>query len=846
MKMSLGKKIVLLIAVLLIIPIYINQNTAVANAATPAFTNKSVVINGVGKTYQLKIKNTVKGSTYKWSSSDRNIATITSKGLVTAMNKGTTTLKCKITYSSKKTQTISCTVTVKIPVVKVPAVGIKINNAVKVGGSHKLLVGESFKFTCLMTPSNTTDMVYWSVGEDSKDCIKVDTLGNVTGLKAGKAILTARAASSESTKSVVTDVVIIDVVNPSSSVLSADIVSSNVIKVVFDSPIDSSTVIGTNNKLLDNISVSLKKNTKDVLASDPGTLTAALSSDLKTLTITSSNMFSGNYGINISSAVKTTGGLSIVEFNKTITYVDTVGPAISSVDLDDSGMIDVIKFTEPINITNIKASNAALVPSGTVTTFDASTLDIINNKLNYVLSSDKQSLTINLSKIAVSDYGKTFSAILSGITDLAGNAPASFTLPIYLHTDNTPKAQAQPLYITRSSYTTLTATFNRAIQTPGIAIVNGTSIVGVVDINDNKKVNYTLDASSVSLRGNQIIAIGYWNGYNVISTDTTAQQQKTFTVDFTVDTTIPVLMSFDYDGSTAILTLTYNKAVNLKSASSIFSTTLKTVTDDIVSGTNINYTKIASTDDKVIKLQLSNITLLGSYIINLEEGFVIDNFNNKSPAKSITISNSNGTSAGLPGPYAVYQSTTNLSQITLEFANKLDVTSAQDISNYKIAGVTIISAVVTKNTSDNGATVILTVADGTIDVSLERPITINGVKGYNGSYSAISSFTKTVMLNENKKPILISTTFDTTTRNRICLTFSEELKGTMTVTVTQVGTSITYTGTITVSGSKVYITLDGAPTNGVYLNINVVSNTLTDLSGNATNMSTSLGVVVTY
>jgi hypothetical protein len=833
---------------MLIIPLFWNQGTVVANAATtPTLVKSKVEIVGVGETYQLGIKNKVAGSKYKWSSSDTKIAKVTSKGLVTTVNKGSTNIKCKITYPSKKTKTLSCKVTVTIP-----ATEIAISNAVELKGSHKMTLGQTFDFNTTITPANSSDKVFWSIEDGDADCIRIDnnTEGTITATKAGTVVLRATAAKTATqaaaNNSIINDAVIIEVVGPTATVRSAEITNSTEIKVVFDSPVDKNTVIGLNNKLSDNIEISLRTDTKKVLANDPGELTASLSADLMTLTISATNMFDGIYGINFTSKILTTSGVAMEQYYKQLNYIDTTAPAILAVELDDTGMSTIIRFTEAVDLTSFKVTNATVL-SGVA---ESGTISTINNKLNYIASADKKSLTINLSKISSSDYGKTFSVVFAGIKDLSGNAPSSYTLTAIVRTDVSLKAQAVPISIVRTSYNTLTATFTRAIEYGGmITINNGISIQGVVDSMNNKKVNYSIAESEALLSGIQTVTIGLFNSYNVNPNDTSAQKMKNFSVNFTVDKSNPLLLSYEFDASTGILTLTYNKDIIINATSGIFSSTLATITDDIKSGTNITYTSLVVADNnKVLKLKMGNMSLMGNYTFSLDAGFAVDNYKNLSMPRTVTISNANETSSELPGPYMVSQSTTYLSEIYLEFADKIDVLSAQTISNYHIAGVTIISAQVKNNTTDSGSTVLLTVADGSIDVTVERPITITGIKGYNGSYTAITSYSSMVLLKDNKKPYFINpAVFDKLARNIIQLNFSEQIQGTLTVKVTQLTGGIVITNTVSVSGNSAYINLDFMPTANAYLKIEVITNKITDLSGNpASAMSTTLGVVAAY
>lgn len=836
MKMRFSRKIALILSLALLLPYLLDHNAVEAfAAATPTFKESKFEIIGEGSTHQLEIKDKVSGSKYKWSSSDKKVAKVSSKGLVTAVGKGSATIKCVITYPNSKTKTITSKATVTVP-----ADEIRINNAIEVNGAHILLVGESFDFNNDIVPAGSSYITYWSIGGGDASCIRIDDTasGKVTALKPGKVILKATSAKSTKAddlkKSIINDAIIIEVKTPTATVNSAEIIGSTEIRVVFDSPVDASTIIGANGNLLSNIEITLRKNTKGVLAKDPGVLKASLSADSRVLTITSQNMFDGEYGINFTSAIKTTGGVAIEEYYKQITFVDTLGPTIKGVTLDDSGVIATIEFSEAVDFTNLKVSNAAIVNSGSA---DPVTINKLNNRLNYIASTDKKSLTINLSGIAAVDYNKIFMVTFSGIKDLAGNMPPTYTLTTTLYTDTTPKPQARPIMATRTSYNVITVTFDKAIQSPGFIMINsGNMILGVVDSKENRKVNYTMSDNEALLSGIQPVSLISWSGYNVSPTDTLASQMyKLPGVDFTADKTNPFLLSYEFDTETSILTLTYNENVTLTATSGIFSSTLKTNTDEIYSGTNITYTKMESTDNRVVKLLLGNLTRLGNYTFAIEQGFVVDNFRNYSLRRdNIVISNTGGSTAELPGPYAITQSSTNLSQIQLEFVNMIDVASATNVANYSIPGVTIVSAAVTNNNKTSGATVLLTVAEGSIDITLERPITIKGIMGFNGSFSAMETFPpQMIELKDNKKPYLIGNPEYNKSANVIKFNFSEAMKGSMAVRVTQMGTyPIELPNTIALSGNSVLVTLNTIPTPGNALRIEFLSNTLTDTSGN--------------
>ncbi len=846
MSIRFSKKLAMLLVFMLCMPIIWNHSTTVASAATtPTFAKSKIDLAGVGQIYQVEIKNKVAGSKYKWSSSDSKIVKVSSKGVLTTVKGGSVTVKCVITYPTKKTKTLSCKV-----YVTVPATGLKISNATEVKGAHVMTLGTTFDFETILTPAVTTDKVYWAIGHGDPECVRIDDAekGVVTATKLGKVTLVASAVSTvtaaEAKKSIVNDAIIVEVVGPTATVKSADIVSANEIKVVFDSAVDKSTIINASNKLTNNITLSLISGSD---SADPGTLTPSLSADMTTLTITSKNMLSGVYGINFTEGIKTTGGVAMEPYYKQLSYVDTTPPAMVGVLLDDTGYISKIQFSEPIDITNLKASNAQ--PTAGTYQAESATISILNNKLNYTLSGDKKTLNINLSTIASTDYNKTFSVVLSGIKDLAGNVPASVYYTVIVRTDTTPKPQAVPTSLVRTSYNVVTAYFTRGIKTPGmLSLNNGAYVTGVVDIVDNKKVNYTISEADATLTGSIKAFLTNWDSYNVVTTDMTSYNGRTLYVNFTADTVKPVLINYEFDAEKNYLTLTYSEAVKPMLETGIIMASIKTLTDDIQPGTNITYTTEAVPDNNnVVKLKLNNMTILGTYTFTLGEGFVIDSFRNRSDSRQFAISNGTSTSTELPGPYSIIQSATNLNQITVEFANKIDVASAQNISNYSIAGVTVISAQVVKNTAENGATVLLTIADNSVEVTVERPVTIKGIMGYNGSFSAITTYSGSVTLKENKKPYLVSTSFDRNSRNTIQMTFNEQIQGTIAVKVTELTTGLEIGSTTTVSGSTVNIKLSYTPANGSYLRVQILSADITDASGNSVApMSSVFGVVASY
>jgi hypothetical protein len=876
MRINRWKRIGFLLVLGILLPLFWNQSAVtVKAAAAPKFKEEQVEISGIGELYQLQILNKNDKSTYQWSSSNEAVAKVSNKGLITTKNKGSARIRCKITDASGKTTNLYCDVTVIIP-----ATEIEINNATNVNGAHIMMVGESYNFNRTITPANSSDMTYWSLDASDEGAninavrINNSSNGTVTALRRGKIVLVATAAKEASAESAeesyVKDAIIIEVVGPSAEVISAEMVNSRTIRVVFGTAIRESTVIRAGGRLTNNIAVARLTGPSGNEAADPGILTASLSSNLRTLTITAGNGFNGYYGITFTNGILTTEGVAIYKDYAELSYsdgtseedtdyddigddtdyddtepdIDMDAPAVASIGLDDTGMTTIITFTEKMDFSNFQVGNARVM-SGTASV-QPSTISYLNNKLNYNFSSDGKSIFINLSGISQDDYNKTFIVTISGITDIGGNELADDSFDAGIRTDTAPRAQARPISVVRSSYNTVTATFTRSIRTPGYAYINNISYCyGKVNPENDRQVIYTISAYDSTLTGMQTVSIGYWDSYNVISTDTYANQMYSFNVFFTTETVRPVLLTYSFNPDLKILTLTYSENVRLNFDQGILAFTMTSRQYNGNTGYS-NYSE-AGTMNNVIAIALSNMTLYGDYTFTLPEGFAVDDYRNQSYSRTITINNGSQAEDAnkLAEPYSIHQSDVNHSLVYIEFADKLDVAAALDPINYNLSGAAIEEVKLISNNTD-GAVVQLILVKGSITASGDRRIMISGLKGYNGSSSEMNPYTTQISLIENVDPGLKSVTYDPVAKNIIRLTFTEAIKGNIILSVQERSTGYAIGSTATVSGDTVIITLGGVPADGTYLRIYVHENGITDLNDNESTISPVLNAFVNY
>ena len=151
--------------------------------------NKSSVTVNKGKTYQLKatvFPSNASNKAVTWSSSDKEIATVNSNGVVTAKKGGKVVITCK---TNDKSMTSKCTVTVYESVSKITLSA----------SSVTLIVGKNKTLTAKVSPSTALNKsIKWSSSDNS--IASVDSNGKIKALKGGTVTITARSKDNTSVK----------------------------------------------------------------------------------------------------------------------------------------------------------------------------------------------------------------------------------------------------------------------------------------------------------------------------------------------------------------------------------------------------------------------------------------------------------------------------------------------------------------------------------------------------------------------------------------------------------------------------------------------------------------------
>ena len=173
---------------------YANENgftfTALDKEVESVDLNKHTLVLGVGQAYTLRPIVTPEGAetTFKWKSSKKDIATVTSLGKVTGRAVG----KATVTVTTANGKTYSCTV-----VVKQAPDNITLNKS-----EMTLGVGQMYTLQSTLTPSDSATYQQWTSSD--KTVAVVNDKGRVTGKKVGTATITVKTTNGHTATCVVT------------------------------------------------------------------------------------------------------------------------------------------------------------------------------------------------------------------------------------------------------------------------------------------------------------------------------------------------------------------------------------------------------------------------------------------------------------------------------------------------------------------------------------------------------------------------------------------------------------------------------------------------------------------
>jgi len=176
-----GTFLIKVVAMALVFAMCMSTITVEAATANMWLKNYYLTVN-VGKTGNIAIKANTTGKKVTYSSSNKKVATVSSKGVVTGVKAGKATITVKAGNVTRK-----CIVTVKSNWVSVKSLSFDCE-------FYPIDIGQTYYNEISIYPSNASNQTIKYSSSDPS-IAKIDSKGNVTGLKQGEVIITAKASN---------------------------------------------------------------------------------------------------------------------------------------------------------------------------------------------------------------------------------------------------------------------------------------------------------------------------------------------------------------------------------------------------------------------------------------------------------------------------------------------------------------------------------------------------------------------------------------------------------------------------------------------------------------------------
>lgn len=405
--------------------------------------------------------------------------------------------------------------------------------------------------------------------------------------------------------------------------------------VTFASPVDQTTVVDANGKILkSNIKITSEgsghNTNSQIVSSDE--LYGTFSPDKRTLTVkrefNNDKNFNGQYRVVITNNVKTSDGVEFVPYDNTVTLHDNVNPEVISTTYDSVNGVVKIMFSEPLKTKPTITIKGGLLGNKPAEEFNTSSELQLNETNRSLVTISYNALKIH--RLVDTDYpdGATYKLTIRSATDFKDNMQLDgqyvdrdiHIKPIYegfkvdkvveLNTDNKPGINEYLVY------------FNEKIFRPS---VDNFSIEGVAEKASDAML-VTNPETNVS--DQKVVKVVFGNGYINKGNTVTGLADQTLVVkdvkaqsgavlpenvaNVTVrDNTAPKLISTtikddEDDNSKIKITFKFDEKLNLKSDSKILTSDTLVQTFEFTS--NMEYLDV---NGKVQKVSLSNNALTG-------------------------------------------------------------------------------------------------------------------------------------------------------------------------------------------------------------------------------------------
>ncbi|PLS17833.1 hypothetical protein CVD28_09030 [Bacillus sp. M6-12] len=567
---------------------------------------------------------------------------------------------------------------------------------------------------------------------------------------------------------------------------SVKAVNGKQIEVKFNGAVKKSSVIQSGNPdtLVNGVFTINELTTDNVVANavdSADSLSASLSADGKTLTITADTFFDGRYEVVAKAdAIEAADGKKLAGFTGVVTVNDTVKPSVTGVTYPNAKTARV-NFSEPLSAEGLITAKYADGTTAAVTP---------------VFTAGKAYIDLNVSALTAN---KEATVTIVGAKDAKGNIATPNPISVTVKKDTSDVTAPAVQSVTPTSATSFDLKLSEAVSKAAAAdLAAGVSLgaikVGTTDVTANAAVD-SEDPTVIHVTG-----LSALTGLRTISVEANAL------VDFSgnLNAAFSQVVSFDADQaeptieSTSVetinnvkyLVVNFNENVTPVAAKALVFNYVRdngerastTITTNAVAGTQGEATLHNAVNgvSKSIKINLGSLAS-EDYTVNLVAGLAEDGFGNDSVARNdvavtvgaATIQQAVKLTTSTPASDVNNGvETVDSNTLRVHFTKELDIASATTAGNYAVEGATVEKAEIYKNNSTDGYIVELTLADNTVELAGEYDVKVSNVAAKNGT--AMNTYTTTEVLSENVRPVVTKAVL--ATPQTVTLTFSEAVK----------------------------------------------------------------------
>ena len=537
--------------------------------------------------------------------------------------------------------------------------------------------------------------------------------------------------------------------------------------------INAKTVVVEFNRAID--AKTLVKADKDVIsvvvgegATAPGEINQELSKDGKTLTLTATNTFKGDYTVKVPfEIVKDVDGKFVSPINAKVAVNDKEAPVLTSA---KSTIKDTKDGLKKITL----GFNEEVVSIDTVKI----------NGVNYSAAVNGKEATV----VVDLDAAKTYDVTVVNATDAAGNVKDVQVAPVSVAVDS---LAPSILSVVPTGENKVTVTLDKELADDKLNITGkvgtfATNIVTDATVNPKNKKEYTVELNNSYL---------FKNGNSDTVTLTVAKEQLADTLGNKNSTEISktVVVNKDAsapnvekvatstkDGKVNSFSVTYNEEV--KSPTLSKASVVNSKGEILSVGSVVSKVEVSAEDAKTVIFTLADGLATDKYSFDLAEGFVEDTAltANKSAKYAFNVE---VTEAGKPveTSFSIKDATVEANVITVDFDAKVKATgtgSALNPSAYQLNGValpsdTVIEFAKNDDQSINQTKAVITLPEGFVKANDEKAIfRVNAIQTLDNKLS--NQFSKVIPVTDNTAPEVKS--LAATDLNKLTVTYSEAIK----------------------------------------------------------------------